>query len=147
MLLAAGTVASAEDPAKDPDVDMNFVHSATPEALRETNKRIAEIGKKVQEILSEQTLRTLVGMSPLLRQIVCRVPFQKFEVSALARALGLPEPTVFEGVQLLDRLGIAALKDAYEGRVIVPKSPRSNEMMRRWAYDWCDSDDKCGVRR
>lgn len=110
-------------------------------------ERIAGFGKEIQETLSEKTLHTLVGMSPLLRQIVCRIAFENFELSVLVGALGMPGPTVFHGVQLLDRLGLAEFKDDYRGRIVAPKSKRSADMMRRWAFEWCDSDDSCRVRR
>ena len=148
-MFAANATALAGDPSKDLDigVDVNSVQNATPEELRKLENQFAGFGKKVQETLSEQSLHALVGMSPLLRQIVCRVPFQRFEVSVLARALRLSEPSVLHGVQLLERMGLVALKDEYEGRIVVPANTKSAEMMRRWAFEWCDSDDTCGVRR
>ena len=148
-MFVAGTTAFAEDTPKDLDigVDVNSVQNATPDELRKLSDQFAGYGKKVQETLSEKSLHALVGMSPLLRQIVCRVPFQRFEVSALARALGLLEPTVLHGIQLLERLGLVALKDEYEGRMVAPANLKSAELMRRWAFEWCDSDDTCGVRR
>ena len=149
VMFVAGTTAFADDAAKDLDigVDVDSVQNATPDELRKLSDQFAGYGKKVQETLNEKSLHALVGMSPLLRQIVCRVPFQRFEVSSLARALQLPEPSVLHGVQLLERMGLIALKDEYEGRMVVPANLNSANMMRRWAFEWCDSDDTCGVRR
>ena len=149
VTLASFPPAFAEDPAtgRDLDVDINSVRNGTLEELRKLEEQIAGFRENVQETLSERSLHILVGMSPLLRQIVCRISFEKFELSVLAGALRMPGPTVFEGVQLLDRLGLAEFKDEYQGRIIAPKSKRSADMMRRWAFEWCDSDDSCRVSR
>ena len=149
LVVVADNAANADDPTKDLDidVDVNSVQNATPEELRKLSDRFTGYGRKVQDTLNEKSLHALVGMSPLLRQIVCRVPFQRFEVSALARALQLPERSVLDGVQLLERMGLIALKDEYEGRMVAPANLKSAEMMRRWALEWCNSDDACGVRR
>lgn len=148
-MLAMGTAAWAEDSAEEPnfDVEINLEQSVTPEELRAMYEQIAAFEKKIREASTEVALRAQVGASPLLRQIVCRIPDQPFEVSMLAKTLGLPERTVFDGVQLLERMGLTAVQNKNNGRIVVPRSPLAQTIMRKWADEWCVGDDTCGVQR
>ena len=147
--LAASTPAWADDAPVDPDfdVEINLEQSVTPEELRQMWEQIAAFEQKIREASTEVALRAQVGASPLLRQIICRIPDQPFELSMLAKALGLPEPTVFEGVQLLERMGLTAVQKKNNGRIVVPRSPLAQTIMRKWADEWCVGDDSCGVQR
>lgn len=148
-MLATSTTTWADNAPEEPDydVEINLEQSVTPEELRQMWEQIAAFEQKIRDASTEVALRAQVGASPLLRQIVCRIPDQPFEVSMLAKALGLPEHTVFDGVQLLERMGLTAVQKKNNGRIVVPRSPLAQTIMRKWADEWCVGDDSCGVQR
>ena len=149
VVAAVSLPAVAETPPEEPDfdVEINLKQSVAPEELRAMEKQIADFARRIREASSEVALRAQIGSSPLLRQIVCRVPFHTFEVGALAGALGLPPRTVYDAAQLLERMGLVSIRQENQHRLLVPRSPEAEKIMRKWANEWCVNDETCGVEK
>ena len=89
---------------------------------------------------------TRINSDRVLRAIVCRVPFTDISVRALIQATKLPGKRVMSGVRGLVDLGLVTVsQNETSNDVIKPKSEEARAKMRDWAYQWCSSDDKCGV--
>ena len=86
-----------------------------------------------------------INMDPILRQIVCRVSYQAFEIAVLARTLGLKEKKVREAVAKLKEMGLIEVRNLEQLELIVPTNAKSGAAMRRFAREWCASEDECGV--
>ena len=88
-----------------------------------------------------------IASDPVLRAIVCRVPFANFTIEAIMRATKIPGPRLKRAVQRLEALKLIDV--VREGNVmrIVPANESARAKMREWANKWCTSDEECGVAR
>lgn len=127
--------------------DVASINPGNKKDLAELLRNIKAYGKKIGEELNEQVLGLRIDMDPVLRQIVCRVPYRGVEVTDLGRSLGISEIGIWKGAQELSRMGLVEIKNVDFFKMIVPKNNAAQEMMRRWAEKWCANDDSCGVQR
>ena len=88
-----------------------------------------------------------VHSDPVLRSIVCRVPYEDFTVEAIMRATKIPGPRLKRAVQLLERMGLVEVVQNGNVMRLVPASEKAREKMRRWSEQWCVGDDACSVAR
>ncbi len=90
---------------------------------------------------------TRIASDPVLRSIVCRVPFANFTIEAIMRATKIPGPRLKRAVQRLENMNL--INVVRQGNVmrIVPANEKARAKMREWANKWCTSDDECGVAR
>ncbi len=97
--------------------------------------------KEVQAVIG-------IRLDPLLKTIVCRVPYTNFTMDSLAKATGVTKVTLAHAVsELVDKGLIGLDHDADGTMLIVPANERAREKMRKWAENWCTSDESCGVQR
>lgn len=106
------------------------------------------LAETVSEWFKEVESVVRIRSDPVLRTIVCRVPYTKFTVDNLAKATGLAPITIAHGVSELVDKGLVRFDSGADGTVtIVPNGRSARETMRGWANDWCTSDDHCGVQQ
>ena len=98
-----------------------------------------------QAFVRDAEMITRINTDLVLRAIVCRVPFTDVTVDALLMATKLPGPRVMRGIRELEALGLIRVEGAGSDNKIKPASQKAREKMKKWAYEWCVSDDKCGV--
>ncbi len=88
----------------------------------------------------------MMSVAPVMRTIVCRVPFINFTVDALATATGLtPDRLMFSVNKLVSMDLLVLAKDGNGNTFIIPKSQQARHFMRSWSDDWCTGDDQCGA--
>ncbi len=94
------------------------------------------------------TLNLRVNSDPVMRTIICRVPFSDISPESLYRATKLPVPRIMQALKELQGMGLVIFDRNLNGRlVIAPASRYARSKMRRWSYDWCGGGDECGVTR
>ena len=111
----------------------------------EEDPKIAEtVGEWLKEVEGVVRIRT----NPVLRAIVCRVPYTDITIDGLAKAAGVDPIKIAHGVsELVDR-GLIRIEPVAGGTIkIVPNGRRARDTMRDWANNWCASDESCGVQR
>ena len=102
----------------------------------------------VKEWLKEVESVVQIHSDPVRRAIVCRVPFTDLSITALVQATKIPRPQIMMAVSTLRGLGLVDLsKNVHGNQVVIPASDKARQRMRRWAYDWCATDDACGVNK
>jgi hypothetical protein len=107
-----------------------------------------KIAEAVGEWLKEVEGIVRIRATPILRTIVCRLPFTDITIEGLAKATGLDPIKIAHGVSALVDKGLVRIEPVAGGTVkIVPNGERARDTMRKWANDWCTSDDSCGVQR
>ena len=84
---------------------------------------------------------------PAKRAIVCRVPFFNFTPKAMIRATKLPQTRLMHAVNELEGMGLVTLVEERGYLQVAPASEDARVKMRRWADNWCVSDDTCGLSR
>ena len=90
---------------------------------------------------------TRIASDPVLRSIVCRVPFANFTIEAIMRATKIPGPRLKRAVQRLEAMKLIEVVRKGNVMRIVPANEGARAKMREWANKWCTSDDECGVAR
>ncbi len=101
----------------------------------------------VTEWLKEVETAVRVHADPLQRAIACRVPYGNVSVESVALATEhTKHQIIYAATNLRDR---GLVKFIFNGPypTIVPANERSRELMRKWAEQWCVSDDKCDVSK
>ena len=87
-----------------------------------------------------------MSVDPVMRAIVCRVPFFDFTIDALATATGLAQQRLAVTVNTLVQMGLLLWEKDDKGRMLItPRSKQARRFMAGWADDWCAGDDQCGV--
>jgi hypothetical protein len=101
---------------------------------------------KVEAWLHDVAMTLQINSDPVLRAILCRIPFQHFTLEALHLATGVPRQRLLRGAERLAAMNLVRLEpDEGEWISIVPYDGEVEKKMRAWAYDWCASDESCGV--
>ena len=88
-----------------------------------------------------------VNADPVLRAIVCRVPFTNWSLDALAMGTDIPKDRFFDSMRLLDEMGLVTHSERNGITIIRPASEFARVKMRKFAREWCTSDDTCGVKK
>ena len=98
--------------------------------------------------LNDIELAARINTDPVLRAIVCRIPFMNFTAAALTKATRLSRTRIMHAVGDLMDMGLVKQVTGENGRtIIVPTSDEARQKLRRWVYDWCANDDTCEVDR
>lgn len=94
--------------------------------------------------LKETEMVFRIRLDPVLRAIVCRVPYTEISPNKLAWAIRATPNRMMEAIVELERMGLIKMEPPFkfDGN-IVPASRHALDQMRRWAEEWCTSDDKC----
>ena len=89
-------------------------------------------------------LAALLGDS-VLRELICRLSFERYNPQTLANALDLPRQRVMERINTLRGWGVARLISNQWGTPVVEAIPGNGvRTMRRWADRYCPLGDGCG---
>ncbi len=89
-----------------------------------------------------------MSVDPVMRTIVCRVPFMSLTMDALVTATGLTRPKLMLSVnRLVDMSLLRWARDDQGNMLIIPVSELARRFMGGWADYWCVGDDQCGVGR
>ena len=103
---------------------------------------------RISAWLRDVELVARINSDPVLRTIVCRVPFSDITPDALYRATKLPPARVMQAVEELKGMGLVAFGINLRGReIITAANNEARKRMRRWSYRWCGTDDRCAVAR
>ena len=98
--------------------------------------------------LNDVEMALQINTDPVLRSVVCRIPFMNFTPGTLAKATHLPRGRIMQAVSKLMDMGLAKMVAGDGGRpMVVPASDEIGQKLRRWVYDWCATDDECRVAR
>ena len=88
-----------------------------------------------------------VNPDPVLRAIICRVPFTNWSLDALAMGTGIDKVRFFDGMRLLDEMGLVTHTHKNGIIMIRPANEFARVRMRKFAREWCTNDNECGVKR
>ena len=89
-------------------------------------------------------LAALLG-DQVLRELVCRLSFQRYTPGTLASALHLPREGVVRRINVLREWGMVRSNPGPSGFPIVEANPGDGaRTLRRWAYRYCPLGDGCG---
>ena len=88
-----------------------------------------------------------IGADPVMRAIVCRVPYTDVTVGAIVRATRIPTPRLMRAAHQLRNMGLIALEGVGLDQRIRPASESTRARMREWAYHACATDDGCRAPR
>ncbi len=135
-VLLAGSTAVAEIPGE-------FKKEEPEDDISGLFREIGEFGAQI----NFEAVGVEINMNPVLRQIVCRIGFQSFTESALARAMGLSEDRIGEAIDRLKLMGMVGTEAKNGEKLVVPASKGAERAMRKWAEKWCVGGDECGVKR
>jgi hypothetical protein len=98
--------------------------------------------------LNDVELALQINTDPVLRSVVCRIPFTNFTPGTLAKATHLSRGRVMQAVSKLMDMGLVKIVSGDKGRpIVVPASDEIRQKLRRWVYDWCTTDNECEVAR
>ena len=102
----------------------------------------------LSNLVTNAQLALRVSADPVLRGIVCRVPYALFSLDSLAGATGLPMERIASALSDLVVMGLVMLEtDLLAGNVLVVSvSDAAQKAMREWAEMCCANDDSCGVK-
>ena len=101
---------------------------------------------KVEAWLHEVAMTVRINTDPVLRAILCRIPFHRFTLESLHLATGIPRQRLLRGAEHLETLNLVRLEpDEGEWLSIMPYDGEVEKKLRAWAYDWCSSDESCDV--
>ena len=84
-----------------------------------------------------------ITADPVIRTIVCRVPYGDFTDGAIARATNIPRPRLLRAAYQLQNMGLVTVDYDSGNMRIRPASTIAGERMRAWAYDACANDNSC----
>ncbi len=83
---------------------------------------------------------------PLGRTIVCRVPYTDIVITSLALATKTSRVNIMRAASRLESMELVKISNNSFGQwTIKPASEEAREKMKRWAEDWCTSDENCEV--
>ncbi len=122
------------------------VSSALADNVRRDKKK-SEISD-VSDWLKSVEAVVRAHSDPARRAIVCRVPFTDLSITALVAATKIPRLQIMMAVSALKAQGLVELsKNIHGHQVVIPANNHARDKMRKWAYDWCASDDACDVKK
>ncbi len=97
-------------------------------------------------MLREVEMAFQLNSDPVLRTIVCRIPFTNFTLKAMVLATGIPKDLITHAVQQLSEMDLVHWAYDDNGKIfIVPASEEARIMMISWANRWCSSEEACAV--
>ena len=133
LVTLAGIPALASDPPEEPPGD----------GVSRLFKDIEKFGNKVQL----EALKAQINLSPVLRQIVCRVAYQPFTKGELGRTLGVPDEDINKALEKLKDMKLVSLEIGGGGGLVISSGDEAQGIMKRWAEEWCVNEDSCGVAK
>lgn len=81
----------------------------------------------------------------VLRELMCRVAYQRYTPRSLGRALNLPSERIMPRIDVLRGWGLARLVPSVNGPTLVEPNPGfGEETLRRWGARYCPTGDACG---
>lgn len=87
-----------------------------------------------------------VNSDPVLRTIVCRIPYTNFTLDTLARATRINSERIASALGELVVMGLVTLRTEPQGDVVVtPASESAQSLMREAAEKWCNGSDDCDL--
>ena len=89
-----------------------------------------------------------INSDPIMRAIVCRVPYGNFTPKTISMATNLSPQRIMLAIAELEAWGLIYIvgTERWEG-LIVPASGKTREKLRGWSQGWCISDDSCEISR
>ena len=132
VLLAALPANAADSAGKSPG-----------DGVADVFRDIEKFGDKIHD----ETLKAQINLSPVLRQIVCRVAYEPFTRGELGRAMGISDEEIGKGLDKLAEMKLVLLALGGGGGLVLPASDSAQDLMQRWAEEWCVNDDTCGVQK
>ena len=88
-----------------------------------------------------------VDSDPVLRAIVCRVPFSSWSVDAIKLATKIPDDRLNEAIKRLSDLELIASERKNGVTTLIPASEEAKNWMQKYAVDMCATDVECGIER
>ncbi len=102
---------------------------------RGTTYRVAQEFDKMVALLSDDVLRDLV----------CRLAYERYTPEALGSALNLPTGAILRRLETMGGWGLTRLMPWQGGNRVVEAIPgRGENTLRRWAARYCPLGDACG---
>jgi len=134
--------------AKDPSVVPSQPPSkGTPSDKPDWIKMLDSSGW-AHDWLDAAQISLAINSDPVLRTIVCRVPFLNFTLEAMVTATGLSRERLVLAINVLKELGLVTWEPNNGGhRLIKPASDEARDAMLSWSDYWCVGDDQCGVEK
>ncbi len=139
ILLAAflgATAAGADDKADDKPED-------PPRHLGPDVSPFVGVDRWRKEIEAAARIR----FDPVMRAVVCRVPFMDYTLEALMRATKLSEKEIKRAIRQLEVIQLVTTFRKGGATHVAPADEEAREALRKWAQEWCASDDECGVAK
>lgn len=89
-----------------------------------------------------------INTDPVLRAIVCRIPYAHFTPKTLTMAIANSPERVLHALRILEGRSLIMIVGAerWDG-LIVPTSEEARQKMRDFAQRWCRDDDECAALR
>ena len=89
-------------------------------------------------------LAALLG-DEVLREMVCRLSYERYAFGNLSSALGMPEGQVMRRINTLRGWGLVRMVRHDSAHIIVEPIPGDgSQTLRRWANRYCSEGDSCG---
>ncbi len=88
-------------------------------------------------------LAALLG-DDVLREMVCRLSYERYSPQSLGRALKQPSGQIMRRVDTLNRWGLVRMVNGGNGMVVERLSGQGEHTLRRWADKYCGMGDSCG---
>ena len=80
----------------------------------------------------------------VLREMVCRLSYERYSPQSLGRALNQPSGQVMRRVDTLHRWGLVRMVGGSDGMVVERLPGQGERTLRRWADKYCGMGDSCG---
>ena len=107
----------------------------------------SETLSKIHPWAKEKVALTGINLDPVLRAIVCRVPFTNWSLDALMLGTKISRERFERGAGLLEGIGLITIYRANGITLLKPASNKIRAEMRKWAYEWCTSEERCEIGR
>ena len=88
-----------------------------------------------------------VDADPVLRAIVCRVPFSSWSLDAIKLATKISDERLEEAIKRLKDLELIISERKHGVTSLLPASEEARKWMQEYAEDMCASDNTCDVER
>ena len=89
-------------------------------------------------------LAALLG-DDVLREMVCRLSYERYSPQSLGRALNQPSGQIMRRVDTLNRWGLVRMVSGGNGMVVERLPGQGEHTLRRWADKYCGMGDSCGL--
>ena len=81
----------------------------------------------------------------VLRELVCRIAFERYTPQSLGRAFSMPREQIIPRIDVLRGWGMVRLVPGAGGAMVVEPNPGYGEdSLRRWGLKYCPTGDSCG---